>query len=154
MHRRLKISMMAAALALALPLAARAQDDWRHHHPHYVQAMSDVSMAYQLLRRAHGDPPARPAEEQAMAAIEEAYQTLQNAAAIDRRNIDDLPPPDDSTYDQRGRLYRAVDLLRDAREQLDAAEFDSDARGLRDRAKRQILDAADATKEAIRIMRY
>jgi hypothetical protein len=153
MYRRLKISVICAGLALAAPLAAQAQDEWRHHHPHYVQAMSDVSMAYQLLRHAHVDPPARPQEEQARASIEEAYQTLENAAAIERRDINDLPPPDETT-DERGRLYRVVDLLRDAREQLNAVEVDPETRELRVRAAEQIRDAAAATEEAIRIMRY
>jgi hypothetical protein len=145
--------MICAGLALAAPLAAQAQDEWRHHHPHYVQAMSDVSMAYQLLRHAHVDPPARPEEERARAAIQDAYQTLADAAAIERKDIDDLPPPNDSA-DDRGRLYRVVDLLRDAREQLNAAEVDPETRDLRVRAAEQIRDAATATEDAIRIMRY
>jgi hypothetical protein len=145
--------MIGAGLALAIPLAAQAQpDDRGDRHPHYMHAMSDVSVAYLLVKHRGGDPPARREEERAMVAIQYAFSTLQNAAAVVRRDPDYQPPADHADYDHRGRLHRALDLLRDAREHVDVEEDDRDARPLKARALEQIDAAIHATEEAIRVM--
>ena len=143
--------MLGASLALAIPQASRAQD----RHPHYLRAMSDVSVAYRLIQRQGGDPPTRREEQRAIVAVEYAFSTLQNAATVVRKDPADQPPADDeNTYDHRGRLHRALDLLRDARDQADLEEDDRDARPLQNRALRQIDAAIDATEAAIRADRY
>ena len=157
MYKSLKISLIGAGLALAVPLAAQAQHppgEWWHHHPHYVHAMSDVSTAYRLLQHAEGDRPARPEEQHALLAIRYAYQTLADASAVDRKNIQDIPPADMNTYDHRGRLHHALDLLHDAHNEVNVEEDDREARGLKDRALKEIDAAAHATEEAIRVSDY
>jgi hypothetical protein len=156
MYRRLVVAIIGAGLALAIPLAAQARhhrsDDWSNRHPHYLHAMSDVSAAYLLIKHQRSDPPARPEEDRAMVAIERAFSTLKNASTVVRKDIDDEPPADHHSYDRPGRLHRALDLLRDAHDQVDVEEHDPDARPLRDRALKQIDTAIHATEEAIRVM--
>ena len=159
MLKSLKVALLGAGLALSLPLVAQAQygrDDWSgHHHPHYVRAMADVSAAYLLIKHARGDPPARPEEERAMVDIEYAFTTLKNAAEVVRKDVDDIPPPEDhNRYDHRGRLHHALDLLRDAYDQVDRGEEDPDARGQKHRALEQIDSAAHSVEAAIRALDY
>jgi hypothetical protein len=156
MHKSLKLSTICATLALAIPLAAQAQPregDWARH-PHYRRAMADVSQAFILLKHARGDPPARPEETRAMTAIEYAFTTLQNAAEVDDKDPDDIPPADHSRYDFRGRVHRALDLLHDAYAAVDVEEVNPDARFLKARALQQIDLAAHATEDAIRVMDF
>jgi hypothetical protein len=158
-YNSLKLSLIGASLALAVPLAAQAAPqhppgEWWHHHPHYVHAMSDVSTAYRLLQHANGDRPQKIEEQHAELAIRYAYQTLADASAVDRKNIQDIPPADTNTYDHRGRLRHALDLLHDAHDQVNVEEDDRDARGLKDRALKEIDAAAHATEDAIRTADY
>lgn len=154
-YKKLVVAMIGASLALAVPLAAQAQRDYTGRHPHYMHAMSDVSVAYLLVRRhGGGDPPVRHEEERAMVAIQYAFSTLQNAATVVRKDPDYQPPADNTDYDHRGRLHRALDLLHDAREAVDVEEDDHDARPLKARALGQIDAAIHATEEAIRAYDY
>jgi hypothetical protein len=157
MQSSLKVLMMGAALALALPLGAQAQYRHDERHPHYVRAMAEVSAAYILLKHARGDPPARPEEERAMVDIEYAFSTLQNASDVSVRSgdADDVAPPQDhNVYDHRTRLHRALDLLHDAYDQTNRGEEDPDARGPKHRALDMIDAAIHSTEEAIRIANY
>jgi hypothetical protein len=158
-YKRLIVSILGAGLALAIPLASQAQDhpsgERTGRHPHYLHAMSDVSAAYLLIEHHGGDPPVRREEQRAMVAIEYAFSTLQNTATVVRKDPDDEPPPDDhGDYDHPGRLHRALDLLRDAHDQVDLPEEDSDARPLKDRALQKIDAAIHATEAAIRANGY
>ncbi len=149
--------MIGAGLMLAAPLAAQAQpyDYNTGRHPHYMHAMSDVSVAYLLVRRHGGDDgPVRHEEERAMVAIQYAFSTLQNAATVVRKDPDYQPPADNTNFDHRGRLHRALDLLRDARGAVDVEEDDHDARPLKARALGQIDAAIHATEEAIAAYGY
>ena len=89
-----------------------------------------------------------------MVAIERAFSTLKNASSVVRKDIHDEPPADHHSYDHPGRLHRALDLLRDARDQVDVEEADPDARPLRNRALKEIDTAIHATEEVIRVMDY
>jgi hypothetical protein len=53
-------------------------------------------------------------------------------------------------FDQRGgRLHRAMDLLKDAHNEVSREEDDAQARGFKNRALRQIDAAAAATDAAM-----
>jgi hypothetical protein len=157
MTKSLKLTLLGASLALAIPLAAQAAHppgEWWHHHPHYVHAMSDVSTAYRLLQHANGDRPQKIEEQHAELAIRYAYQTLTDAAKVDRKNTQDIPPADTNTYDHRGRLRHALDLLHRAHDEVNVEEDDRDARGLKDRSLKEIDAAIRATEAAIRTADY
>jgi hypothetical protein len=146
--KAIRIFLVAAIAALAMPLAAQAQ--WWQHHPGYLQAMSDLRTAYWLLaHHESNDPMANHEENRALKDVRYAYQELKDAAIIDDKNIDDQPPSDTAWYDHRGRLHKALDLLRDAHDQVDREEEDPMARGLKHRATKRIDDAARSTQAAI-----
>jgi hypothetical protein len=145
-----KALTLAAALACAAaaPMAAHAQ--WWAQHPAYLHAMSNLRLAYWLEAHHEAvDPQQNDDETRAMAAIRGAYQDLKGAAITDDKDIDDQPPANFDFSDHRGRLHRAMDLLRDAHDQLVKEEDNPDARGLRDRAVHHIEDAGRFTAAAI-----
>jgi hypothetical protein len=123
---RLKMFLLAAAAAIAIPAAAQAQ--WWQHHPKYLHAMSDLRTAYWLINhREQADPMARPEEEHALKEIARAYQDLKDAS----------------------RRHHARDLLIEARSDIQGEEDDPAARGFRYGALRDINKAIHATDEAI-----
>lgn len=146
--RTMKILALAAFAAVATPIAAQAQ--WWQSHPGYLHAMSDLRMAYWLMaHREMRDPMTNREENRAMKDIRYAYQELKDAAIMDDKNIDEQPPADTTWYDHRGRLHKALDLLRDAHGEVDREEDDPMARGLKHRALKRIDDAARSTEAAI-----
>jgi len=136
-----------AAVSLA-PLAAQAQ--WWQQHPAYLHAMSDLRQAYWLIQhRDLRDPVAKIEEQRASGAIRAAYQNLKDASILDNKDIDAQPPSDMTFGDHRGRLHRALDLLRDAHNEVNREEDDPAARGFKQRALHNIDQAAGATDAAL-----
>ena len=147
--QRLKLTLVASALALSLtPLAAHAQ--WWQRHPAYLKAMSDLREAYWMVE--HRDtlnPIAKEEEKGASRAIRVAYQNLKDASIFDGKNIEDQPPADMTFGDRKGRLHRAMDLLRDAHDEVNREEDDPAARGFKARALKAIDNAARETNAAM-----
>jgi hypothetical protein len=140
--------MVASAAAALTPLAAHAQ--WWQKHPAYLHAMSDLREAYWLVEhRDSMNPVAKAEEHQASVAIRAAYQNLKDASILDNKDIADQPPADMAFGDRRGRLHKALDLLRDAHNEVDREEDDPAARGFKRRASEQIDNAARATNAAL-----
>ena len=84
-----------------------------------------------------------------MKQIRYAYQELKDASIMDDKDIDAQPPADFAFFDHRGRLHRALDLLRDAHNDVSGEEDDPAARGFRHEAMKRIDDAARATDIAM-----
>ena len=144
----LRLTLIAAAALTLTPLAAHAQ--WWRRHPAYLHAMSDLREAYWLIQHQDAfNPVAKIEEREAGKAIRAAYQSLKGAAIIDDKDIADQPPADMTFGDHRGRLQRAVDLLRDARRVVLGEEDDPAARGFKKRALHQIDVAGRATETAM-----
>jgi hypothetical protein len=147
-HRHLKIALISACAALAIPAMAQAQ--WWQHHPKYLHAMSDLRKAYWLIaHREQSEPEQRPEERKALKEIGRAYQDLKDASIIDEKDIADQPPADFNFWDHRGRLHHALDLLREAHNDVQGEEEDPAARGFRHGALRDIDKAIGATQDAI-----
>jgi len=145
---RLRIALISACAAFIIPVVAQAQ--WWQHHPRYLHAMSNLRTAYWLIaHRDERDPFARPEEGHALKEISRAYQDLKEASIIDEKDIADQPPPDMDFYDRRGRLHHALDLLYDARRDIQGEEDDPAARGFRYGALKDIDKAIRATNDAI-----
>ena len=146
--RNLRASLIVAIAVLIAPMAAQAQ--WWQSHPHYLHAMSNLRMAYWLIQHHEAnDPVANDQERHALREVRAAYQELKDASIMDNKNIDDQPPADMNFYDHRGRLHRALDLLSEARNDVNGEEEDPAARGLRHRALEDIDYAIHGTQDAI-----
>lgn len=125
-------------MALAAALAPFAAAQFRH--PAYLHARSDLRRATILMRI-----PDEPNVNRDMAAAadftERAIRELDNAAMWDRRDIDDHPPID--TRMGRGSRFREIlRLLDSARHDIEQEEDNPVAREWRNRAFRNIDDAA------------
>jgi hypothetical protein len=150
---KLRLSLSVGIVALMIPFAAQAQ--WWQHHPHYLHAMSDLRTAYWLIQHHDTmDPAVNDEERHAMKEIRYAYQALKDASIMDDKDIDAQPPSDMAWYDHRGRLHHALDLLRDAANDVRGEEDDPAARGLRHDAGKRISDAIRATEDAIRFWNF
>lgn len=146
--RAFSVAVAAVAFAAAAPMAAHAQ--WWAQHPAYLHAMQDLRQAYWLESHHETSDPAQSADEgHALAEIRTAYKALKDAAVIDDKDIDDLPPPNFDFSDHRGRLHRALDLLHQAHDQIANQEDNPAARGLRDNAVHHIDEAGRFTQAAI-----
>lgn len=144
----MKFRLLLSALVLAvLPLAANA--DMPGKHPYYLHALSDLRAARWLLNHRHGDAAVSAHEDVALTEIQRAIEEIKHAAIDDGKNLEDHPPVQ-GEFDHRGRLHKALDILRRTRADLAHEEDDPMTRGLRDRAWRHIDEAIHATEGAIR----
>jgi hypothetical protein len=144
----MKTALVAACAMLFATVAAQAQ--WWQHHPKYLHAMSDLRSAYWLIaHREASEPAGRLEEDRALKETARAYQDLKDASIMDNKDIHDQPPADMNFYDRRGRLHRALDLLREARSDIQGEEDDPAARGFRYGALKDIDKAIRATDDAI-----
>ena len=136
------LSLAALAAVLAAPLAAQAAE-----HPAYLHALTDLRHA-----RAHLEKPANPLvkwdEQKAIHKIDEAINDIKEASIWDGKNIDDHPPVD-AGMDHKGRLHRAIELMRKARKDIEEHEDNGFGDHLRDRAIKHIDEAIHITKVAI-----
>jgi hypothetical protein len=136
---------------MAFAVAGSAQAQWWQHHPRYLHAMSDLRSAYWLVaHHESSDPVARPEERRAQDEIARAYQHLRDASIADNKDIRDQPPANMNFFDHRGRMHHALDLLHEARRDVEGEEDDPAARGFRAGALRDIDKATQAMELAIR----
>jgi hypothetical protein len=150
---KLRTILIAASAALIIPVAAQAQ--WWQHHPKYLHAMSDLRTAYWLVaHHENSEPEGRPEEQHALKEIGRAYQDLKDASIVDEKNLNDQPPADMNFYDRRGRLHHALDLLHEARNDIQGEEDDPAAMNFRHTALRDIDKAIRFTNDAIHAWMY
>ena len=145
-----KLQLSAAGVLLAaslLPLAACA--DMPGHHPGYLHALTDLRDARWNLEHRPGDAAVSTQEDVAIVEIERAINDAKAAAMEDGKNIYQHPP-EDARIDRRGRLHRAGELLRKARQDVAQGEANPQAVELRNRVIGHIDIALQATERAIR----
>jgi hypothetical protein len=147
MTHKLKSALLVfAGVALLAPLSGLAQppdrdrdrdrDFARRDFPRYLKARSDLREAQFLLRNREDSAVARQLQS-ADRELGLAIREIEGAASANGRNLENNPPPD-NTYDRRGRFSRVMELMRTAKENLQAEEANPDARAWRERAFRHI----------------
>jgi hypothetical protein len=115
-------------------------------HPRYLHARSDLRIAQYLLRVTE-EPNVTRHLRVAEREVEAAIGEIDNAAVLDRRDMDDHPRAD-TNLDRRGRFSKIVALLRSARADIAGEEDNPSARGWRNIAFRHIDDALDSVRRA------
>jgi hypothetical protein len=119
-------------------------------HPAYLHALSDLRDA-----RAHLERPNHGAlqqqEQDAIADIDRAIHEIKIASIDDGKNINDHVPVDEH-WPWGRRLHKALELLDKAANDIDKAEDDPAARGLRRRALEHINHARGHVQEAIALV--
>ncbi len=119
-------------------------------HPAYLRALSDLRDARAHLQRPNGGRLERQ-EQDAVAEIDAAIREIKAASIDDGKNIDDHAPIDPH-MPWGGRLHTALDLLDRAHNDVDRAEEDPAARGLKHRALDHIDKAHHHVEEAIALV--
>jgi tetratricopeptide (TPR) repeat protein len=149
MHKKYSLSkgrvVAAISLTLLMPLAALADSPGRH--PGYLHAMQDLRNARNLLNRPDA-PNAQADENRAVREIDACIHDLEKAAWMDHK-IQDVPVIPDAGLDFKGKLHRALDLLKKAHNDMDKEEDDPAAVGFRDRANKHVDRAIGFTRRAI-----
>jgi hypothetical protein len=133
-------------LLAALPFAASA--DLPGKHPAYLHALTDLRTARWMLEHRAGDAAVSGQEDVAISEIDAAIGEIRRAAIEDGKNIHDHPNVD-FPNDYRGRLHKALELLRKTHDDVAREEDDPMTKGLRNRAVGHIDGAIHATERAV-----
>ncbi|MGP8246673.1 MAG: hypothetical protein ACLQVN_19400 [Bryobacteraceae bacterium] len=125
--------------------------DMPGRHAHYLRARTDLRSAQWLLR-VHDEPNVMSHIRAVDQEIDRAVFEMDRAAALDRKDLLDHPRVDER-LDRAGRFRRAMELLREARAEIDREEDNPRAREWRDRAFGHIDAAIDQLRRAARDLR-
>jgi hypothetical protein len=117
-------------------------------HPGYLHALSDLRSARWLIQHRTGDAAVNEHENAALRQVEDAISDIKRAAIDDGRDLNDHPDVDAHT-ERTGRLNRALESLRQAREDVNQEEDDVSVRGLKLGSLKHIDGATDNIKEAL-----
>ena len=149
--QRLLAALVAVPLVLAAAgcVVATPPPPPAPHHPAYLHALTDLRDARWNLEHRPGDAAVSTQEDVAIVEIDRAINDAKTAAIEDGKNIYQHPP-EDARYDRRGRLHRADELLRKARQDVAQGEANPQAVELRNRVIGHIDVALQATERAIR----
>lgn len=122
-------------------------------HPAYMHAIADLRAAHWMLEHRPGNWEQSIDERNAEREIEAALREIKEAAIDDGRGIDDHGPVDERA-DRGGRLHKAEDYLRQAREDIAHGEDDAFANRLRERSFRHIDAALENVHRAMHSLHF
>jgi hypothetical protein len=117
-------------------------------HPYYLHALSDLRAARWMIEHRPGNWVQTQDEIEAVRRIDAAINEIKKASIEDGKNLVDHPPVDELA-DHNGRLHKALDYLRKARQDISHDEDNVFAQGLQSRAYGHIDGAIGAVKRAI-----
>lgn len=137
----------ALAAALLSPLVACAQP-MPGHHPAYLHALTDLRTARWLLYHQPGDARVYADEDVAIAEVDAAIGDIKRAAYDDGKNLNDHPAVD--VPEHGSRLLRAIETLRQARQDISREEDNPEVRDLRRRSLDHLDRALHAAEAAHR----
>jgi hypothetical protein len=117
-------------------------------HPYYLHALSDLRAARWMIEHRPGNWAQTQDEMEAVRRIDAAINEIRKASIEDGKNPEDHPHVDELS-DHSGRLHKALDFLRKARQDISHDEDNVFAQGLQARAYGHIDGAIGAVKRAI-----
>src|SRR6201996_3745750 len=129
-------------------VSAKAADGPAGGHPYYLHALSDLRAARWMINHRPGNWQQTVDEMEAVRRIDAAIGEIKKASIEDGKNIEDHPHLDE-TPDHSGRLHKAMDFLRKARQDISHDEDNMFAQGLQSRAYGHIDGAIGVVKRAI-----
>jgi hypothetical protein len=147
-----RLFCVCAALLLVFSGAARANAATSANafgpHPYYLHALSDLRAARWMIEHRPGNWVQTQDEIEAVRRIDAAINEIKKASIEDGKNLEDHPPVDEMP-DHAGRLHKALEFLRKARQDISHDEDNVFAQGLQARAYGHIDGAIGAVKRAI-----
>jgi hypothetical protein len=117
-------------------------------HPYYLHALSDLRAARWMIQHRPGNWNQTVDEIEAVRRIDAAIGEIKKASIEDGKNLEDHEPVSE-VPDHAGRLHKALDFLRKARQDISHDEDNVFAQGLQARAYGHIDGAIGAVKKAI-----
>jgi hypothetical protein len=117
-------------------------------HPYYLHALSDLRAARWMIQHRPGNWEQTVDEVEAVRRIDAAIGEIKKASIEDGKNLEDHEPVSEIP-DHIGRLHKALDYLRKARQDVGHDEDNMFAQGLQARAYGHIDGAIGAVKKAI-----
>ena len=117
-------------------------------HPYYLHALSDLRAARWMIEHRPGNWAQTQDEIEAVRRIDAAINEIRKASIEDGKNVEDHPPVDELA-DHNGRLHKALEFLKKARQDISHDEDNAFAQGLQARAYGHIDAAIGAVKRAI-----
>lgn len=138
--------MAAATVAAALVIPYAAKADLPGRHPGYLHALTDLRTARWLMERQPGDRRVYADEDVSITEADAAIQELKRASIADGKDLRDHPAND--TLEHGSRLLRAVEMLKQARNDIAQEEDNPEVRALRNRAFEHIDNALHAAERA------
>ena len=117
-------------------------------HPYYLHALSDLRAARWMINHRPGNWVQTQDEIEAVRRIDAAIGEIKKASIEDGKNLEDHQPVSE-VPDHMGRLHKALDYLRKARQDISHDEDNVFAQGLQARAYGHIDGAIGAVKRAI-----
>lgn len=118
-------------------------------HPAYLHALSDLRAARgYLMSRPKENVEARWDEKRAINRINDSIKEINDAAINDGKPIDDHPPVDAGMV-WGSRLQKSLELVESARRDVNEAEDNGFAKGLKARALKSIDQAAVALRDGM-----
>jgi hypothetical protein len=151
MKTLVKISLIAAALAMLLPLASQKLLA-EGHHPRYMHALSDLRFARALLQRPNGGELGEQ-ERDAIHEIDEAIHELKVAAIEDGKRLEDHEAVDPH-WPWAGRLHKAREVLDRAIGDCSKEEDNPATQGLQARVLEHLHKAHHHVDQAIAIVNH
>jgi hypothetical protein len=130
----------------AKPIHSASAGVW--DHPYYLHALTDLRAARWMLEHRPGNWAQTNDEIEAVHQIDAAIGEIKKASIDDGKNIADHPPVDEDP-NHGGRLHKAADFLKKARQDISHDEDNQFAQGLQMRAYDHIDKALNATHRAI-----
>lgn len=121
----------------------------KEKHPAYLHALSDLRAARWMIEHRPGDWKQTEDEVAAVKKIDEAIKVIKDASIDDGKDINDHIKVDEIP-DHMGRLHKAIDFLKKAKEDINKEEDNGVAQDLRAKANNKIEEAIKITKKTIK----
>ena len=136
-----------AALAVFCGLASTAfAQQLPGTHPHYLHALSDLRAARWFLYHQPGDARVYGGEDVGIREIDAAIGEIKRASIDDGKDLNDHPNVD--VKEHGSRLLKAIETLKKAHGDVDHAEDNPEAKGLKHRVQDHIEKATHAAESA------
>jgi hypothetical protein len=114
-------------------------------HPTYMHAIEYLRQARNVLDVHFSQSNLERARQEAIPKIDQAITNLRDAAQLDEKKVNEIPPP--ANLDEKGRFHQAAQMLDMAKKNSEGPEADPHAKPLRDKAWKEI-DEANAVIKA------
>ena len=149
----MKLTLSASALLLTIMLPFAAHADIPGHHPGYLHALTDLRDARWNLEHRPGDAAVSRQEDVAINEIDQAIDAVQRLAIADGKDLYNKPQ-EDVRIDHPGRLHHALDLLKQAHNDLAQEEDNPTVHELQHHAFEHLDNAIHATDHAVHEVEY